>query len=204
LGLSRVGRAVDGGRGKTLSDAGRRAVLKAGINLGLGWRLASRDLVGQDDRASLRPQEGDLLVKSGDSSSTPLTPRDVPPVAAQTMAWAMEPGDRTVRKASRLNQILLLRFDPSTLTAETRSRAADGVVAYTSICTHTGCDVDTWMAAEQLLYCPCHDSMFDPKDGARVVDGPAPRVLPALPLKIVDGKLVVAKPFTASIGFEKG
>ena len=46
--------------------------------------------------------------------------------------------------------------------------------------------------------------MFDPKDGGRVVEGPAPRMLPALPLKVVDAKLVVAKPFTAAVGFEKG
>jgi len=185
-------------------DAGRRVVLKAGIGLGLGWHLGSREAEGQDDHAAVRPEEGDLLVKSGDSSKTPLTAHDIPAGAAQTMAWAMEPGNRTVRSGSRLNQILLLRLDPDKLTAETRSRAADGVVAYTSICTHTGCDVDIWLAAEQLLSCPCHDSMFDPRDGARVVDGPAPRVLPALPLKIVDGNLVVAKPFTAPIGFEKG
>ena len=72
------------------------------------------------------------------------------------------------------------------------------------ICTHTGCDVDDWLAHEQLLSCPCHFSMFDPKDGGRVVEGPAPRMLPALPLKVVDAKLVVAKPFTAPVGFEKG
>jgi len=187
-----------------VSHASRRVVLKAGIGLGLGWPLGSGEAVGQDDRIAVRPEEGDLLVKSGDSSKTPLTPRDIPAGTAQTMAWAMEPVNRSVRSGSRLNQILLLRLDPEKLTAETRRRAADGVVAYTSICTHTGCDVDTWMAAEQLLSCPCHDSVFDPKDGARVVDGPAPRVLPALPLKIVDGKLVVAKPFTAAVGFEKG
>ena len=120
------------------------------------------------------------------------------------MVWAMEPGSRTVRSGTRLNQILLLRLDPEKLSAETRTRAADGVVAYTSICTHTGCDVDTWLAPEQMLSCPCHDSMFDPKDGGKVVDGPAPRVLPALPLTIADGKLVVAKPFTSPIGFQKG
>ena len=50
----------------------------------------------------------------------------------------------------------------------------------------------------------CHDSTFDPKDGARVVDGPAPRVLPALPLAIVDNRLIVAAPFTARVGFERG
>jgi rieske iron-sulfur protein len=185
-------------------DARRRGVLKAAMMLGLGCDLGSRDAAAQADRAVVRPEEGDLLVRSGDSNKTPLTPRDISAGAAQTMAWAMEPGSRTVRSGSRLNQILLLRLNPETLAVDTRTRAADGVVAYTSICTHTGCDVDGWQAVEQLLSCPCHDSIFDPKDGGRVVDGPAPRVLPALPLTIADGKLVVAKPFTAPIGFEKG
>jgi rieske iron-sulfur protein len=116
----------------------------------------------------------------------------------------MDPVDRTVRSGSRLNQVILVRLDPDTLSAETRARSADGVVAYTSICTHTGCDVDDWQPAERLLACQCHFSAFDPRDGAKVVDGPAPRPLPALPLKIVDGMLVVAQPFTAPIGFEKG
>ena len=187
-----------------MSDAGRRVVLKAGIALGLGWSVGARADTGQGDRAAARPEEGDLLVKAGDASNTPLTPRDIPIGAGQTMAWAMEPGERMVRSGSRLNQIMLLRLDPGTLTADTRARSADAVVAYTSICTHTGCDVDTWMAAEQLISCPCHDSVFDPKDGGRVVDGPAPRVLPALPLKVVDGRLVVAGPFSAPIGFQKG
>lgn len=172
----------------------RRTLLLAGLGLA----------AGQTDAASARPAAGDLLIKNGDAGKTPLTPRDIPLGAAPTMAWAMEPRGQTVRSGSRLNQILLLRLDADTLAAETQSHAADGVVAYTSICTHTGCDVDTWLAPEQMLSCPCHDSMFDPKDGGKVVDGPAPRVLPALPLRIADGKLVVAQPFTSPIGFQKG
>jgi len=194
----------------------RRAILLAGLGLGLGVglegrsggheRAALRDAEGaapQDDGKSARPKEGDLLVKVGDASSTPLTPADIAP-GAPTMAWAIDAGDRTVRNASRLNQLLLLRFDPNTLAAETRSRAADGVVAYTSICTHTGCDVDEWRQDEQQVECACHFSIFDPKDGGKVVDGPAPRGLPALPLKIVDGRLAVARPFVTPVGFEKG
>ena len=177
-----------------MTDVNRRALLLAGIGLALG----------QTDAASSRPKVGDLVVKTGDSSKTPLTPRDIPAGAAQTMAWAMDPTDGTVRSGSRLNQMILLRLDPDTLVPETRARAVDGVVAYTSICTHTGCDVDDWQPNERLLGCQCHSSVFDPKDGAKVVDGPAPRPLPALPLKIVDGKLAVAQPFTAPIGFEKG
>ena len=147
---------------------------------------------------------GDLFVKAGDATRTPLTPRDIPSGGPQTLAWPMDPVDRTVRSGSRLNQVILLRLDPDALSADTRARAADGIVAYTSICTHTGCDVDDWQPNERLLGCQCHFSLFDPKDGAKVVDGPAPRPLPALPLTIVDGLLVAAQPFTAQIGFEKG
>jgi Rieske Fe-S protein len=35
-----------------------------------------------------------------------------------------------------------------------------------------------------------------------VVDGPAPRPLPALPLAVADGKLVVAAPFTTRVSFD--
>jgi rieske iron-sulfur protein len=33
-----------------------------------------------------------------------------------------------------------------------------------------------------------------------VIDGPSPRALSALPLEIVDGNLVVAKPFIGRLG----
>jgi rieske iron-sulfur protein len=182
----------------------RRALLKAGAGLALGMSLESRSVAGQGEGKSARPKEGDLLIKAGDASRKALTPDDIPLGAMQTLAWAMDGADQTVRDGSRLNQLLLLRFDPETLTPDTRSRAAQGVVAYTSICTHTGCDVDDWVAAAQHITCACHFSEFDPKDGGKVIDGPAPRELPALPLKIVDGKLVVAKPFLTPVGFEKG
>jgi len=176
--------------------------LKAGLTLGLGLPLVPSTVVVQDDPALARPKEGDLLIRSGDASRTPLTPGDIPIGKAQTIAWAVDAADHVVRSGSRLNQLMLLRFDPANLSAETRPRAADGVVAYTTICTHNGCDVQEWLAESSLLYCACHESSFDPRDGAKVVDGPAPRPLPALPLKVVDGRLVVAKPFTARVGFE--
>jgi Rieske Fe-S protein len=185
-----------------MADNGRRAVIKAGLGLGLGWRLVTDLAAAQSDPASATPKEGDLLIKAGDASKTPLTPGDIPLGAAQTLAWAMDAGDRTARSGSRMNLLLLLRLDPARLAGDTRGRAADGVVAYTAICTHSGCDIDDWIAADQVLSCSCHASTFDPKDGAKVVDGPAPRMLPALPLKVVDGKLVVAGPFTSRVGFE--
>jgi Rieske Fe-S protein len=146
--------------------------------------------------------DGDALVKAGDASAKPLGPDDILPGGKPVMAWAMDPASGTVRSGSRLNQVLVMRLDAGKLGPETRSRAADGVVAYTAICTHMGCEVDDWLENEQRLYCPCHGSKFDPADGAKVVEGEAPRPLPSLPLKVVEGRLIVAGPFTARVGFE--
>jgi rieske iron-sulfur protein len=178
---------------------GRRAVLKAGFGWGIHASLAN----AAESAASMRPKEGDLLVKVEDAKAVPLTPDDIPLASEQIAAWAMDPGDRTIRNGDRLNRILVLRFPPEKLTLETQARSAEGVVAYTAICTHAGCEVSDWISDKQQLFCPCHDSTFDPKDTGRVIDGPAQRMLPALPLKVVEKKLVIAKPFTERIYFDK-
>jgi rieske iron-sulfur protein len=181
---------------------GRRTALKAAIALSVGVSLSRSPALGQDDQAMLRPQAGDWLVKIGDADLMPLAPEAIPVAAQQTMAWAMDPRSRIVRSGSRLNRVLLLRFDPDTLAAETRARAAGGVVAYTAICTHNGCELTDWLGEDQTLSCPCHATKFDPKNGARVIDGPAPRPLPALPLALAEGRLVVSRSFTTRVGFE--
>ena len=177
-------------------------MLQSAAGVVLAWMTPVR-LTAQDARAS-RPAAGDLLVNTGDTTFTPLTPDDIPMDAAPTMAWCMTPNDRVVRSGSRLNRVLLVRLDPDVIGERTRAISASGVVAYSAICTHSGCDVGRWLADEQVLYCECHESTFDPKDAARVADGPAPRSLPALPLTLVDGRLVVAGPFTSRPGFETG
>jgi len=181
---------------------GRRTALKAAVALGVGICSPRSAALGQDDQAMLRPQAGDWLIKIGDASLTPLTPDAIPVASQQVMAWAMDPRSGAVRSGSRLNRVLLLRFDPDALVADTRGRAAGGVVAYTAICTHNGCEVTDWLGEDQALSCPCHSTRFDPKNGARVLDGPAPRPLPALPLGLAEGKLVVSRPFTTRVGFE--
>jgi rieske iron-sulfur protein len=179
----------------------RRALLKAGLGLGVQIALASA-LPGQDNAAAKGPKKGDLLVKTSDTTATPLTPAAIRIAGRQTMAWAMDPADKTIRSGSRLNRILLVRLDPGSLTPETRSRAAEGVVAYSAICTHAGCEVTEWVADQQRLFCPCHESTFDPVDGARAIDGPATKALPALSLGLAGGNLVVLREFTEPISFE--
>ena len=142
----------------------------------------------QDDPAAARPKPGDLLVRDGDDRKTPLTLADVPLDAKPLVAWALDPSG-VIRNGSRFNRLVI-------------GRLGDDVFAFTAICTHDGCDVTDWLKDEHLLSCPCHYSKFDPKDGGRVKDGPAPRALPQLPLSVTDGKLVVAAPFTSKVGFE--
>jgi rieske iron-sulfur protein len=184
-----------------LPYACRRGFLKVGLGLGVQIALSS-PLPGQDTSSPTRPKQADLLVKASDTAVTPLTPADIPVSGRQTMAWAMDPVDGTIRSGSRLNRILLVRLDPGKLAAETKPRAVEGVVAYSAICTHAGCEVTEWVADQQRLFCPCHESTFDPADGARAIDGPATKALPALSLGLTRGKLVVLNGFTAPITFE--
>jgi rieske iron-sulfur protein len=177
----------------------RRAALEMGLCLALAPRIA----LAQSDPTRERPHEGDVLVAVGATPPEPLKPKELPLVGKQTFAWPMDPATGTVRDGSRLNKVLLLHLDPEGFDPETKERAADGVVAYSAVCVHTGCDVTEWHPDQQLLVCPCHYSTFDPREAAKVVSGPAPRRLPALPLKIVDGRLVVAKPFTGRAGFQQ-
>ncbi len=132
----------------------------------------------------------------------PIKPADLKLGDDLTLAWAADPATKTARDGSRLNQILLMRFDAASLGSTEKTRAADGVVAYSAICTHQGCTVTDWLTGPQVLQCPCHQSHYDPRHGAPVVAGPAPRPLPALPLKLSQGVLVVASGFTDRVGGE--
>lgn len=165
-----------------------------------GW-LTPVAAQAQEPRAA-RPVRGDLLMRNGDATATPLTPADLK-AGAPMVAWPMA-ADGTVRNGSRLNRLVLVRLAQDVLTEQTRGRAADGIVAYSAVCTHTGCEVGSFLADEQALYCECHQSKFDARDAARVTDGPAPRNLPALPLAVAEGRLMVAGPFSTRPGFEQG
>jgi Rieske Fe-S protein len=177
------------------ADAGRRTALKAvaGAVLvaGVGVRPASADE---------GPRKGDWLVLADDETHKPLTAADVKAGEKPLVAYPYDPAAKAARDSTRLNRILLVKIDPSTMDAATAPRAADGVLAYSAFCTHQGCDVNSWVAAEKALLCYCHFSKFAPQQEAAVVGGPAPRPLPALPLAAQDGKLMVAGAFTSAPG----
>jgi Rieske Fe-S protein len=149
------------------------------------------------------PQPGDRLILVGhEAEPAPLKPDDIA-LEDLVLAWGFDPKQKIVRSGSRLNMVLLMRFDPSTLGEAQRQTAPDGIVAYSAVCTHQQCWVTDWLKSKQVLQCPCHQSQYDLRHGAKVVGGPAPRPLPALPLKLSNNLLDVAGPFTGRVGGEQ-
>lgn len=187
------------------SGCPRRALLRAALGAGV-FLCAPRHAASQTaDPRTQRPQAGDRFVfAGGERIGQIITPGDLLADKPPLMAYPSDPSSRVVRDGSRLNQILLVRLAPEELDEDTRARSADGVVAYSGVCTHTGCDVTLWQAETRRFRCPCHDSEFDPRDKGRVVGGPAPRRLPRLPVKIVDGVIVAGGSFMSQPGFQPG
>jgi len=181
-----------------LEWATRRGLLTVASVVGMG--LVADIIPALAEPTSERPKEDDFLVSIESDTTDALAPKDIPVGGPPVLAWPMDPAGNTVRKGSRLNKILLVRLDPSTLVGVTKERAAEGVVAYSAICPHAGCEVNVWVTEQQILECSCHFSHYNPREAAAVIDGPTSRALAALALKIVDGKLAVAKPFTGRVG----
>jgi rieske iron-sulfur protein len=156
------------------------------------------------DPRDMLAQPGDLLAAfQNDGAGAIINPADVKRDAQLLLAWPFDPAKKIARDGSRLNLILLMNFDPSSLSEEERGRAADGIVAYAAVCTHMACWVTDWLASKQVLHCQCHQSEYDPRQSGRVVSGPAPRPLPALPLRIADARLEVKDHFNERVGGEK-
>jgi cytochrome b6-f complex iron-sulfur subunit len=63
---------------------------------------------------------------------------------------------------------------------------AGDAVAFSAICTHMGCTV---APAGKELHCPCHGSRYNAFTGA-VLNGPAPKPLPSVPVHVADGKVI--------------
>jgi rieske iron-sulfur protein len=190
--------------GRGLAETARRKFLKATVLAGLVWPLIDEALGNELSAADERPQEGDRFVfAEGDREGAEIKPGDLPLEGPQVLAWPKDPKTNMVRNGSRLNQVLLLRLDPDSLDDQTRPRAANGVVAYSAICTHAQCPVTGWVEDEGrlVLKCFCHNSEYDPRQEANVVSGPAPQHLAALPVKIDDGFLFAAGTFLGRVGF---
>lgn len=192
-----------GAAGTTVDSAGRRRVIRiaAGVAAGLAGGLPAAFAAVSPE---LRPQGGDRLASAGvEGTPTPLKVADIVTGAKPVHAFPLDVPSGTVRDGSRFNKVLLVRLPLTALDEATRARSADGVLAYSAVCTHEGCDVTEWVPAENALLCFCHFSKFLPCEAGKVASGPASRDLPFLPLRSVNGELEISGPFSAAPGAKK-
>ena len=189
-----------------MSDSTRRSLLVTALAAGVSL-AAPRPAAAEDDQpgADERPKKGDLLVFSeGEHEGSLIKPGDLDLGGPPLHAWPKDPTSSVIRSDSRLNEILIVKLDPGELDDATRAHAADGIVAYSAICAHAGCPITAWVKGSEIdkdvLKCMCHNSEYDPRQGAEVVFGPAPRRLAALPLAIIDGSLTIAGSFIGKVG----
>ncbi len=148
--------------------------------------------------ATINP--GDTLVfAQGDKMGTPLQ------VSAFKVGDAVlaYPGGKTQNQA---NLVQVIRLEETEFKPPTRLEMTDqGFVAYSAICTHLGCTV-SWeknqaSPAASFTECFCHNSIFDPSKGAKVMAGPAPIPLAQIGVKVSgEGTLVFTSGFSGPIG----
>jgi ubiquinol-cytochrome c reductase iron-sulfur subunit len=106
-------------------------------------------------------------------------------------------------QSQSMDQTVLVRVQDTDLVTEKgrETWAPAGYVAYSKMCTHLGCPVGLYEQELELLVCPCHQSMFNVRNGAVPQFGPAPRPLPQLPLMITeDGYLAAQAPYDQAVG----
>lgn len=172
--------------------------------MGLGFRSLDWAAAQEAGPGVDAPQENDQFVfAEGDREGKIIAPGDVPQGGPPVAAFPLDMKSGLVRNRSRLNRVVLIRLDPREIGESTRIHSAEGILAYSAVCTHTACDISEWIAEARHLLCPCHGSKFDVKDGARVMNGPAPRRLAMLPLKVSESRLMAAGSFIGHVGTKK-
>lgn len=168
--------------------------------------VAGHQTVRADDKEpkALRPQPGDQLVfLSGDNKGQKILSADLKVGDAPKLAYPIDPQSGVVRSGSRANQILVAKVDPALLPDSMKSQSQEGVVAYSSICTHNGCPITVLGSDQRSVVCNCHGSVFDLADNGKVLEGPASRRLSALPVSVSEGVISVSGAFSGAIGPQK-
>jgi len=149
----------------------------------------------------MRPQVGDLLVHDDVTEGIkPILVSELALYVEQTMAFPQDSTSKVVRNGSRFNKVMVIRLDPKEMDEKTLANSVNGVVAYSAICTHQGCDVNAYIKESKEFFCFCHLSRYDPLKQGHVTNGPAERKLAMLPLEQIGDQLFVRKKFTRKPG----
>jgi Rieske Fe-S protein len=153
--------------------------------------------------AAERPKKGDWLVvaDSGEHEGRVIKLDMLSVSGAMMNAWPVDSETKITRSKSRFNKVIVVRVEPDKLDKTSLDKSVEGVIAFSSVCTHQACAVTGWIPEDAMLACPCHGSLFSVGEGGKVLGGPARKKLPILPLAVdTDGTLTVADSFTAKVG----
>jgi Rieske Fe-S protein len=174
----------------------------AGLLMGLSLRPSAVEAAKKPDR--LPPQVGDrLMITRGAHKNEFLRPELLALNQKPFEGFPYGVEDDVLRRRNRFNRLLFVRVDPEAIDAKVAPRAAQGVLVYSAICTHTGCTIKSWVAENQHFRCHCHLSEFAVLKGGSVRGGPARAPLPMLGVAIDDeGYVVVAEAFNRKPGFK--
>jgi len=147
---------------------------------------------------TIKPGDG-LIYAQGGNAGSPI------------MASSMKAGEAllaypTGKSSNPANLVQLIKLEENAFKPPTDIALTDqGFVAYSAICTHLGCTV-SWTANREspvssFTECYCHNTTFNPAQGAKVMGGPAPIPLAQIGVKVMqDGTLAFTSDFNGPIG----
>lgn len=169
---------------RTLARVSRRSVLTVGA-VGVGTAVLAACSQAKSPHSD-NPVVATTDVSSGASSGGDAPGSTTGSAAAPTSAAAS--GGAALAKLSdiKVGEAIAATGADGAKIIISRPTATT-VAAFSAICTHQGCAV---APAGKELDCPCHGSVFNATTGA-VVNGPAPRPLPAVNVTL-SGDNVVA------------
>lgn len=188
-----AGRATDAAPGQEIAGINRRQMFSALAGFGALAAAGGPALAQESDV----PAVGDILVNS--KGGAVLTPADIDGTAKINVIAYAQDAAGNVKKGNK-NKIVLVRIDPATIGGESEGRGVDGLLAYSAICTHAGCEIKAFDAATGILKCPCHGSTFDPANNGVVEKGPAKHRLASLVIAVENDQIVIKEGFDAEVG----
>ena len=191
----------------------RRDVLKTGCTLvgvtALGTVSGSLSAFAAGGRGTQpqppgAPERHDELVyvdgpKKGQDVMVADIAADAPPITVQ----AKDPASGKIRESEKAMVLVYRTSTPDKIAADIKGDTFEGIVAYSALCTHQGCQVSDWDATAKQLICPCHKAAFDPFQGGTNTGGEKTRDLPQIPVKGEEGKLIVSDAIMSWIGIKR-
>jgi thiosulfate dehydrogenase [quinone] large subunit len=113
---------------------------------------------------------------------TATTPSPPSPIQTTYVQNAVTHSGQLLANASNIPLDQALTFNDPAVGPIVLIHLQNGFVAYSTICTHAGCQVQFDPASKDLV-CPCHGAVYDPANNALVLAGPAPYPLQSIPIQ---------------------